>query len=524
MAGLADDGHHRSMPKQAPPADPPEAEKPEAGNSETPGPEAPPRPSSPPPPVNRFFLWVRSLGLVRQPGWIGGVSAGIADRLGIDVVIVRGILVVIAVLGGPAVLLYALAWLVLPDNHGRIHLEDLIRGKVDSAIAAIAILVALSLLPVAQGFWWFGSLYWGAPHWGDSVGRAIWTVIVLGLLVWFVVWLSRRTQRNATTTSPATTDDRPETIPTTTTPAPTVPAPTVPAPAPEAPAPLAPGASTDEVAAWREGQAQWKAQHEAFRQQQAAERQSASQAATLAARTERVARALEYREERARTRSNPLYSVALIGVGLIGGAITTLVLGGGAPSPMQFLAGSAVAVGILGLGIILNGALGRRSGGASAIAVLLCVPLILAALFPQTDALRYSGPTTLTYHSSQSEPQRHYIQLTGNTTVNLADYYSTPRPTTPGLQSYNSVTVWTGSGNVTVIVPADEFEYLSARSGSGTITGVDHLQYRGRWNTELKPVDAKNLDDPSRELEVSVYVGSGNVTFVQAPSTTGVTQ
>jgi hypothetical protein len=108
--------------------------------------------------------------------------------------------------------------------------------------------------------------------------------------------------------------------------------------------------------------------------------------------------------------------------------------------------------------------------------------------------------------------------------VNLADYYSTPRPTTPGLQSYNSVTVWTGSGNVTVIVPADEFEYLSARSGSGTITGVDHLQYRGRWNTELKPVDAKNLDDPSRELEVSVYVGSGNVTFVQAPSTTGVTQ
>ena len=101
------------MPKQAPPADPPEAENPEAENSETPGPDAPPRPSSPPPPVNRFFLWVRSLGLVRQPGWIGGVSAGIADRLGIDVVIVRGILVVIAVLGGPAVLLYALAWLVL---------------------------------------------------------------------------------------------------------------------------------------------------------------------------------------------------------------------------------------------------------------------------------------------------------------------------------------------------------------------------------------------------------------------------
>jgi phage shock protein PspC (stress-responsive transcriptional regulator) len=512
------------MPKQAPPADPPEAEKPDDPRT-----DAPPRQHA-----NRFFLWVRSLGLVRQPGWIGGVCAGIADRLGIDVVIVRGILVVIAVLGGPAVLLYALAWLVLPDNHGRIHLEDLIRGKVDSAVAAIAILVALSLLPVAQGFWWFGSLYWGAPQWGDSVGRAIWTIIILGLLVWFVVWFSRRTQRSSTTASPATTDDRPETIPTPTVPATAAPsatapsatiaAPTIPIPAPEAPAPLAAGASTDEVAAWRESQAQWKSENQAFRQQQAAERQSASQTAALAARTERVARALEYREERARTRSNPLYSVALIGIGLIGGAITTLVLGGGAPSPMQFLGGAAVAVGILGLGIILNGALGRRSGGASAIAVLLCVPLALAALFPQTDVLRYAGPTTLSYHASQTDSDRYYVQLTGNTTVNLADYYSTPRPTTPGLQSYNRLSVWVGSGNVTVIVPADEFEYLSAKTGSGTVTGVDHSQYRGQWSTQLHPAGAKDLTDPSREIDVSVYAGSGNITFVQAQTTTGAIQ
>jgi phage shock protein PspC (stress-responsive transcriptional regulator) len=506
------------MPKQAPQADPPEAEKPEA-----PGADSPPPRDSPQQHANRFFLWLRSLGLVRQPGWIGGVSAGIADRLGIDVVIVRGILVVIAVLGGPAVLLYALAWLVLPDNHGRIHLEDLIRGTVDSAIAAIAILVALSLLPVAQGFWWFGSLYWGAPQWSDSVGRAIWTVIILGLLVWFVVWFSRRAQRTSTPSSPATTDDRPETIPTTN-PTPTIPTPTIPTPAPDAPAALAAGASTDEVAAWRESQAQWKSENQAFRQQQAAQRQSASQAAALAARTERVARALEYREERARTRSNPLYSVALIGVALIGGAITTLVLGGGAPSPIQFLGGAAVAVGILGLGIILNGALGRRSGGASAIAVLLCVPLALAAVFPQTDALRYAGPTTLTLHRSAADPYRSYGQLIGNMTVDLGHFYTTPRPTTGKTEPTNGVNVWVGSGNVTVVVPAHEFEYISAKTGSGVITSPDGTQHSGSFSSSTFGEKPANFDQTLRQLDVSVYTGSGNITFVQAPTTTGVTQ
>jgi len=86
------------------------------------------------------------------------------------------------------------------------------------------------------------------------------------------------------------------------------------------------------------------------------------------------------------------------------------------------------------------------------------------------------------------------------------------------------LTVWTGSGNVTVIVPADEFEFLSAQSGSGTITSIGHSQYRGHWNAQLHPSGAKDLADASRQLEVRVYVGSGNVTFVQAPSTTGVTQ
>jgi phage shock protein PspC (stress-responsive transcriptional regulator) len=441
------------------------------------------------------------------------VSAGIADRIGIDVLVVRGILVVIAILGGPAVLLYALAWLVLPDTHNRIHLEDLTRGKFESPVAAIAILIALSLLPFAQGFWWFGSVYWGAPNWGDSVGRSIWTVVILAVLIWFVVWLSRRSRRGShpTTTMPATTDDRPETIP-----APPVTAPTEPLPAPAA------GATADEVAAWRASQAQWKADHQAYRQQQAAEQVAAMQAASLAARTERVARALEYREERARTRSNPLYSAALIGVALIAGAVTTLVIGNGAPLPFDYLTGFAVAVGVLGLGIILNGALGRRAGGASGMAVLLAIPLLLAAVFPQSDILQYSGTTSHVYHASATQSARHYVQLTGDTTIDLSDYFATSPPPSAQNPLYNNLSIFVGSGDVTVIVPGNTFEYLHAATGSGTITGVTGFAHHGSYETNLRPSGAPLDTAPDQDLDVAVYVASGNVTFKLA--STGANQ
>ncbi|MEP6480047.1 MAG: PspC domain-containing protein, partial [Rhodoglobus sp.] len=77
------------------------------------------KPDVTPPPAptstkERFFEWMRSIGIRREPGWIGGVGSGIATRLGIDPLIVRGIIVVAAILGGPAFLLYAAAWLLLP--------------------------------------------------------------------------------------------------------------------------------------------------------------------------------------------------------------------------------------------------------------------------------------------------------------------------------------------------------------------------------------------------------------------------
>jgi phage shock protein PspC (stress-responsive transcriptional regulator) len=57
--------------------------------------------------------------ILRRPNhgrMIAGVAAGAADYFGIDVTIVRIILVVLALFGGAGVPLYLAAWLLVPDE------------------------------------------------------------------------------------------------------------------------------------------------------------------------------------------------------------------------------------------------------------------------------------------------------------------------------------------------------------------------------------------------------------------------
>ncbi|QIM15913.1 PspC domain-containing protein [Leucobacter insecticola] len=84
----------------------------------------------PPLPAGGFFAWIRGLGITRSSDrWFAGVAGGIAAKAKIDPLIVRGVFVVLALLGGPGILLYLVGWLLLPDVNGRIRMEDLIRGE-----------------------------------------------------------------------------------------------------------------------------------------------------------------------------------------------------------------------------------------------------------------------------------------------------------------------------------------------------------------------------------------------------------
>lgn len=142
------------------------------------GQSAPHTPSTPPHPSGGFFASVRQLGIWRtQDRWAGGVAAGIAHRFGVDPLLVRGLFVLVTLFGGIGLVVYGLAWALLPEaSDGRIHLEQAVRGHVDVALAgaAVTLIVGLSR-PV---FWWTSS--WWAVPWVVVVAAVIAVVLLSG--------------------------------------------------------------------------------------------------------------------------------------------------------------------------------------------------------------------------------------------------------------------------------------------------------------------------------------------------------
>ena len=456
-----------------------------------------PEPTPAPPRSNRFFDWMRSLDIPRQPGWIGGVCAGIAARLGIDPLIVRGIVVVVAVLGGPALLLYAAAWLLLPDAANKIHLEELFRGRLESPLAGIAALVALALLPIGHGFWTVG--YWDG-WWGDAFGRTLWTLVLLAAVIWFIVWIARRAQSGGTPVVPPLPFD-------------------VAPPAPPASAP------PEDVAAWRAQQAAFKAEHNRYRNEEAAAASAAAREQSRAAAA--VARA-EYLEKRERTRPNSLFTLSVVGVALIAGALTMLGISGGEPSLVDIVPGLSVSLAVLALGIIINGVRGKRSGGASPLAVFVIFVMVVISLVPQVPRVTLSGDLSITPTSRQLNGTP-WVVGEGNVDVDLTDAFAAPISdnvwyTQPELKTY------VGWGDVTVIIPSDEYVSVSIEvSGDrvvelpeGDLSGgsVDSSRFDRTQYTENYSINGDTeWADTKRSIYVRVWVGDGNVTIVRAPAT-----
>jgi phage shock protein PspC (stress-responsive transcriptional regulator) len=375
-------------------------------------------PISPLPP-NRFFEWMRAVDVPRRPGWLGGVCAGVADRLGVDVVVVRGIVVVIAVLGGPVFLIYAAAWLLLPDLHDRIHLERLLSGVFDRAIVGIVGVFLLGLLPVTQGIWAVGSSYWGGG--GDvlsAIGRTLWTLLVIAVGIWFVVWFARRTERATITTRPATTDDQPDTIRDVTDDV-TASADSTAHPSAVAPAspPLEPppGTPAEDVAAWRVQHAEWRTEIDAWKRQQSATARELRQRRAEEARSRAAAAAVANAHRRRERRlANPRIGAPWVTITL-GLAILLGAVGGLSSSTNPDWAGyeSVVGLGVaaltLALSSILAGALRRRSGFLGFLVAVLVVGTVVAAALPRDPQLLYggsgygAGPSALRYAPPSGE-------------------------------------------------------------------------------------------------------------------------
>ncbi|PPF25855.1 hypothetical protein C5C06_11930 [Rathayibacter tritici] len=380
---------------------------------------------------NRFVLWLRGLDLARGPGWIGGVCAGIADRLGIDPLIVRGIVLVVAVLGGPALLLYAAAWLLLPDQDGALPVARLLRGSLDRVHAAIGALVLASMLPVAQGFWSLGSTYTGAVPWAPATGRTLWSLVVLGLIAAFVVWVVRRSRRSDDAAAAYPAEGPSATLPD------AAASPAYPAPDPglEDVRPSSPEA----VAEWRERQEAWRAEREAFRAQQAASARETARARAEEARLAAAAvTAARLERQRLRRAANPRLGAGLTLLALGAAALTGALVSLTASGPTALVVGAASAALVLAVVIVLAGLLRRRAIALIALATVAVVTAACAAVLPTDRTLL---PVLGSYGFSSAAPGRFATLAASDLQVTVV----------PGSEDTGEpLDLWVGYGRVSV--------------------------------------------------------------------------
>ena len=405
-----------------------------------------------------FYAWLRRLGVPRRAGWLGGVCAGIGARLGIDPIIVRGIVVVVAVLGAPFVLLYAIAWLLLPDTEGEIHFERLTRGIVDPAIVGIAVMGVIGFIPLVQGGW-LGWRWW--PDWSDWSGlsvagidvlwplRVLWVLAVVAGLVVLVVWLARRASQNPpvggaprmASAGAAGSGNASESYATSTA-AQAAAATTGAVAFRETAAPPARGsAGADAVAeppvpgegADAAAIAEWRAQHEAWRRSHAEWKSTqldADRAARARAAAENKERAIsltalaeQARAERraSRPRASAAYVWTVIGVALVAGSIAALwALGAADVAGFAIPISLAVATIVFALGMFVAALRRRRSGWLAFFATLttasMLAAVVAASIMPQGALVPPS------YGIAVDHSQR-LVQPFGD-----AYFYVTPRP------------------------------------------------------------------------------------------------
>lgn len=469
-------------------------------------------------PPGTFFSWIRSLGLVRQNGWLGGVCSGLAVRLGVDPVIVRGIVVVLAVFGMPVALAYAAAWLLLPDDRDLIHAEQLGRGEFEPALAGIGLLVLASLLPLTQGFWWAGAMYWGVPDIPGAIIRIMWAGVLITLAILFVVWLARRTSHDtaASHERPGTEDDRPATVPSSAADAKAEgmvaeahAATAEPAPPPQP----APDASAEELAAWHAQQAEWRQQRAAW----AAEQRRDERARRAEAARARGAEIAAANRERARIRrlTRPHvgagYVAIVVGLAIVAASVAALTSHEWTSAGNEAVVGLAVAVLVLGGSVVVAGAWRRRSGVLSFFGTIALVAMVLVALLPQNRVLLvvgdYGVDTSVSGEYSNLAGRLHlYARSDGNARTEVVD-------------------LWQGAGSINVNVEPGRTVRIESNTAGGNINiyevrhdgpavwgdGIKSLRKDGTRYLGTTTVGEAMVPD----LIVRVWQGTGSINIWQ---------
>lgn len=138
---------------------------------------------------------------------IGGVAAGFARWLGIDPVIVRVVLVVLAVFGGSGLLLYLIGWLFIPEEGApSSQAERFIDQSRQPNSTARTVLIVIG---VVVGVIVFANLV-GALFGGWGGGGSFLLLLAVGALV---LYLATRPPASALPPAPVGAEDNPAVVP-----------------------------------------------------------------------------------------------------------------------------------------------------------------------------------------------------------------------------------------------------------------------------------------------------------------------
>lgn len=495
---------------------PPANQPPPAASGRTPGSGA-----------DGFFDAVRRVGIARSDDrWIGGVAAGVAERFGIDPLLVRGILFVTFFLSGAGLVLYGAAWALLPERRdGRIHLQEAVRGNFDVAMlgAIASVVVGLSW---GGGWWswwdylnlgWLTGLFWvaaiivvavvavsvlrrdgdrggpGGPGWSGPQGGPGWS----------------GPQGGAGWSGPAG--------PTTPAPGATSPGP-VPADAPwGSPAPASPGTAAshqDARVADAPSDARWTAHASA--PPAPAPVWSAGQAVRPPAPPVPPAP----RPPKPRRPRGPGSATVgiVVGLSLLLGALLLVVERQGDLGWPVFLTWVGGSVVLAGLAIVVSGLRGRTSGALGWLAVLGLLVGVPTAVWQDDDpSLVLTGEARTvsdgTYTVTQQDvAEAGFAVRWGDPTIDLSALDLSGATGTSPIE----VPVELGAGDVTVVVPDGvpvraEVQVL-AGSARWLVDGDD----REIGGVSTRPVTFENAEVDAGEdplLVLDVVVGAGQVTI-----------
>ncbi|HEY8719497.1 PspC domain-containing protein [Pengzhenrongella sp.] len=460
---------------------------------------------APPPPAfaqqrygsDGFFDSMRRLGVVRtQDRWIGGVAGGVALRIGIDPLLVRGIFAITALFGGAGLILYGLAWALLPEQvDGRIHLQETIRGRFDAALLGA---IALFVIGISwRNGWWHNGTFNGL----------LWLAAVLAMIAIIVAAVRQRgaNRRAAGPKAPWTGPGFP--------PAPGAQpyGPTPPPPAPGRGYPTPPAGYT---AAPASGYTYPPAGGYAGPPAGGYAGPPADYAPVppVPPIPPKPLKPRVYGPGRAAIR-------AVVGLTLLALAVLLILDRNGTLDWPVALTAAGIGIMLAGLGIAIAGFRGRRSGTLgflAIVAIVLAVPASIADQSPwsgPSDNVRFLVSDGAWTPTTVADARKGLAVAVGDVNVDL-----TQLPITAGRATAVTVPISLGAGDVTVTVPSDAAVTANVRVRAGDIRwDVDPTQ-RISSVSDSQSYDFASSEVTARtspELAIQIDAGAASVRVVE---------